>query len=96
MDMPKVDFNGTETALFLLQISLQAGSASSEVTLSAHKSLFVDLNLFLEQGLKCICTRAKDYHKTPLLRRPRGLDFYRGGQAGNCGCAFYDLRLCGL
>ncbi|GKT62683.1 hypothetical protein ColTof4_01697 [Colletotrichum tofieldiae] len=37
--MPKVDFNGTETALFLLQISLQAGPASSEVTRSAHTRL---------------------------------------------------------
>lgn len=36
---PKLDFNKTETALFLLQISLQAGPASSDITRSAHKRL---------------------------------------------------------
>ncbi|KXH25073.1 hypothetical protein CSIM01_12989 [Colletotrichum simmondsii] len=37
--MPKVDFNRPETALFLLQISLQVGPASSEVTRFAHRRL---------------------------------------------------------
>lgn len=49
---PKVDFNNPETALFLLQISLQAGPASSEVARSAHRRLLD--NEFGRQMLECL------------------------------------------